>query len=193
MYVYTPYEPHAVPTQGAPDLRAAEIASVFDLYTEGYCGNCPRCPKVWKFRLTGGYGPLSYEGDYYLRRNPYRYEGSATNYRYALCSWESGIIWGPDGCPINGANLNTPQNRDDDQHEWTLTFEYLPEGGGYGWYLRTPFHDDGLHTFQSLYSTNVGIRGWSSCGANTFYYHTNLAEFNYQYLPPSIEIVPFYA
>lgn len=190
MYVYTPYEPQANPTQGGP---TPDIGRFFlDLSTHGLCGNSVRCPRVWKMTLSGGYGPIDYEGDYYLRRNPYRADSLTTNYRYVLCSWESGLIWGPDGCPIHGANTLAGDGSES-VHGWTLSFEYIPEGGGYGWYLRTPYHDDGFTSVQSLYKAQLSINEWNSLGANVFDYHTVLAAFDYYYLPPTITIEPFYA
>lgn len=179
IYVHNPPEPHANPTQPIPDLRG-EHKSAFDLYTQGLCGNCAACPKVWRMEVPLLPSPYAqdYAGTYYLHRQSYlrqnRFQGQ--------CCWTTGDLTTPR---IPGENRYQGPHGDG----WQLVFQLDPlTSAGFGWYLYSP--TEGSFPADTTFSVwRRGTLTWQCLKPNTLQYF--VGEFPYS--PDFLTLTPFYA
>jgi len=201
LYIYTPGEPAGVPYQPGPDIDQPYLFNAVNVRSRGRCGACKACPRVWHLLVPTGYGAgqSTWAGNYYLRRTPYEYANSLSDFVEINCSWNSRTAWGsPNYCPISDANHNDfiPGGADD-PHGWVLAFlERLPstDNSFPTWYLRTPIHDAGSSQLQgSWYYISPPANRFRCLQFNEFTYYGKAAEFDFPYLPPSLTITPFYA
>lgn len=183
MYIYTPGEPAAVPVQPGPDTRQPYLFAQVDLFSRGLCGNCTACPKVWRLEVPVVDGLTLWSGTYYLKRNPYSYRGSFSEIEYQNCTWESGLVWGVNGCPISDAR----GTQGDDQHGWVLIF-----GIDLQWRLITPLEEIEHQLCRSIYRFPLGNLGWRCLAENTFHYDQNIEEFPYPITPEKLTLTPYY-
>lgn len=185
MYIYNPCEPQGVPVQPGPNILDPHIQLRTDAQSFGRCGNCAACPKIWHLNAPVFEFSLEYGGDYYLKRNPYRFAGG---HAYENCSWDSGLAWGPNRCPLNGVNPFVGA----DQHGWLLTFEYLEEYSRLTWYLFTPLTFDGEAYHQSVYHFVPQLSNWRCLRENEFHYLDRVQEFDFPFIPDRLVLTPFY-
>lgn len=184
MYVHSPCEPQGNPYQPGSDVRPETTLYYFthtDLTTIGRCGHCQACPKVWELDAPLGFDEDSatWGGKYYLRRNPYVYRGSFSEYQNQNCCFEQ-----QPNETIIGANPNMGI----DGHGWLVAF--LNDGN---WHIITPIIENiFFKTMQSSYRFISDPKYWNCMGPNTFRYFGRLGEFDFPYVPEFLTITPFY-
>lgn len=185
MYVYGPCEPLAVPVQPGDDMGdQVRWISLADLYTQGRCGQCGACPKVWKLEVNASAGDfVLLNGTFYLHRDQYSYRGVFTENFSSLCSWRQKT---PE--PIVGAS----QESGDVAGGWQLTFERPPESIK-TWFLRTPVFGTQSQLSSCIYRFASDPQYWQCLGPNVFAFYGSDSEFGIDGAPPFLSIEPFFA